>query len=48
MSEVRIRRWFLGAGGLFSGAVDLGRVFRVLAFVVFGGGDAGGGCQFCG
>lgn len=49
MSEVRIRRWFLGAGDyFFAGAVDLGHVFRVSVFVVLGGGDAGGGCQFCG
>ena len=32
----------------FAGSVDLGRVFRVSVFVVLGGGDAGGGCQFCG
>jgi len=37
-----------GGGIFFAGAVDLGRVFRVSVFVVLGGGDAGGGCQFCG
>lgn len=37
-----------GGDYFFAGAVDLGRVFRVSVFVVLGGGDAGGGCQFCG
>ena len=49
MSEVRIRRGCLGAGDyFFAGAVVLERGLRVAVFVVLGGGDAGGGCQFCG
>ena len=37
-----------GRGIFLLGLWIWGRVFRVSVFVVLGGGDAGGGCQFCG